>query len=87
MKQGRKEREGREGRTKRGRKEESERKEGKKAGQEKEREEDRKLMLPIIPYSGYFLGGEGDFCGFVVERQTTKFLPMKQYRIVWCSHT
>ena len=34
-----------------------------------------------IPYSRYFSGGK-IFVAFVVERQTTKFLPMKQYRIV-----
>ena len=36
-----------------------------------------------VPYSRYFLGGKI----FVVERRTMKFLPMKQYCIVWRSHT
>ena len=35
----------------------------------------------IIPYSGYYSGGKM-FMVFVVERQTTKFLPTKQYHIV-----
>ena len=30
----------------------------------------------IIPYSGYFSGGN-NFVVFVVERQTTKYLPTK----------
>ena len=34
-----------------------------------------------IPYSGYFLGGK-IFVVFVVERQTTNFLPTKQYHTV-----
>ena len=36
-----------------------------------------------VPYSRYFSGGKI----FVVERRTMEFLPMKQYCIVWCSHT
>ena len=34
-----------------------------------------------IPYSGYFSGGK-IFVVFMVERRSTKFVPMKQYRVV-----
>ena len=44
----------------------------------------QQLNLHVL-YSGYFSEGK-IFVVFVVERQTTKFLPTKQYRIVLCSH-
>ena len=47
-------------------------------------------MSALLPYSGYFFGGGGGGGGgkiFMVERQTMKFLPTKQYRIVGRSHT
>ena len=43
-------------------------------------------ILILYMYSRYFSGGK-IFVVFVVERQATKFLRMKQYRIVWLSHT
>ena len=56
------------------------------------RSECKQLQIHVyIPYSGYFLGGK-IFLVFMVERQTTKFLPTKQYHnllgcdLVYCDH-
>ena len=41
------------------------------------------FTMHVYHIAGIFRGGGGKiFVVFVVERRTTKFLPMKQYRIV-----
>ena len=44
-----------------------------------------KVLHMVYRTAGIFRGGK-IFVFFVLERRTTKFLPTKQYRIVWRSH-